>query len=321
MGCEGSGFLPGVGLFGGYEAHGGIHDYGVARGSVLAMEDGFGDGFVVGHVASADAVEGLEGEAEVLRGEAEAFHCSVADGEDGGGGGDADFSHTVVRVDDETPIEAEFGGGSCDHFGGFVGPGSGYLHFGSGGVGEGAEEVESRAEFEFQADGLDVLDGSVEGRGEKETDAGALDAAGDDFGRGGGFDAEGFEKVGRAGTAGDGAVAVFGDADSGSGDDESGGGGDVEAGCGVASGAAGVEDGAAEGGDGELDGGGAHGAGEAGEFADGLSLYVEGGEERGGENRGGLAGEEGSHGGFGLFFGEGMTGGDGVEEFQVHAKV
>jgi len=50
--------------------------------------------------------------------------------------------------------------------GGVDGRGSDELGVGSGGIGEGAEEVEGGAHFEFGAGGLGVLHGGVDGGSE-----------------------------------------------------------------------------------------------------------------------------------------------------------
>src|SRR5690606_27342122 len=102
---------------------------------------------------------------------------------------------------------------------------------------------------EGSARGAGALRGGVVVDREAEADAGLVEAAGLNGGRGVHVHAEVLEDFGAA-AAGAGAVAVLGDEDarrgagvrrSGRGDDESGGGGDVE-GLGGAAGAAGVDD-------------------------------------------------------------------------------
>src|SRR5690348_18269297 len=68
----------------------------------------------------------------------------------------------------------------------------------------------------------------MNGGSEEEADADFFDGAADAFGGLIERDAEGFEDVGGAAAGTDGAIAVFGDADSRAGDDERGGGGNVE---------------------------------------------------------------------------------------------
>ena len=182
------------------------------------------------------------------------------------------------------------------------------LRRGSGGVGEWADEVEDGADAEGSADGHDGLHGGMEGWRVEEGEAMFAERGCTFFGGERDWDSEGFEDVGRTGLAGDGAVAVFGDADFGVGvcacgcGDESGGGGDVEGAGGVGSGAAGVDEGEALGvGEGDGSGGGAHGVDEAGDLVGGFAAGGEGGEEGGDVEVGGFAAEDGleDFGGFG----------------------
>src|SRR5260370_4836555 len=148
---------------------------------------------------------------------------------------------------------------------------------GSGGVGEGAEEVEDGADSEGLADGHDGLHGRVQAGGVKEGESMPAQRGGGVDGREAEGDAEGFEHIGGAGLGGDGAVAVLGDHDSGpgggsgGGGDEGGGGGDVEGAAAVSAGAAGVdEDGLLGGVERGGGGGGAHGVDEAGDLGGGV---------------------------------------------------
>ena len=170
------------------------------------------------------------------------------------------------------------------------------------------------ADAEGSANGHDGFHGGVKGRGVEESETVFAEGGCAVFGGEGDGDAEGFEDVGGAGLAGDGAVAVFGDEDFGSGGraggccDEGGGGGYVEGAAGVSAGAAGVYElqlfGLIEG---EMGGGGAHGVDEAGDLFGGFAAGGEGGEESGDVEIGGLGAEDGleDFGGFGA--GEGFA--------------
>jgi len=129
----------------------------------------------------------------------------------------------------------------------------------------------------------------------------------------GNIDAKFLEDVGAAAQAGEGAIAVFGDADACSGDDESGHGGDIESAAAIASGAAGIEESLA--GEGDVDGMGlgAHGSGEAEEFVAGFAFHAEGDEESGDLGGGGLAFEDSGHGECGVLGSEAFTVGDAVQ--------
>ncbi len=86
-----------------------------------------------------------------------------------------------------------------------------------------------------------VFHGAVMARREQETDADAIDAGADLVGRQFEIDAGGFQYVGTAAGAGDGAVAVLGDAAAGGRDDEGRRRGYVERVGAVAAGAAGID--------------------------------------------------------------------------------
>ena len=95
------------------------------------------------------------------------------------------------------------------------------------------------------ADRLGVLHGGVDGGGEQEADADFADGARGIVRRHVDADAPGFQQVGAAALAGDGAIAVLGDVDAGAGHHERGDGGDVKGVGAVAAGAAGIEQGLA----------------------------------------------------------------------------
>ncbi len=182
------------------------------------------------------------------------------------------------------------------------------LAAGSGGVEQGAEDVQDGAHAEGFADRHHCFQLRMMRGGEEEGEAVGAEGLG---GFGGGEvdgDAEGFEDVGGAAEGGDGAVAVLGDFDSGCRCDQGGGGGDVEAAAGVASGAAGVDQVVllyvAEG---KEVGGVAEGVGEAGDLGGGFAAGGQGAEQGGEFDVAGLAGEDAFHERGGVFAGEGFA--------------
>lgn len=313
FGGEGHGLAEVFRVAGGDKRGGGVDEDDVAAGPFFAVEHGAGDGGVGFPVATAQVGGPGDADAEIVGVKFDAVQGAVADfkGERSGGGGD--LVHAVVTVDDEAALEAELKESLRHEFCGERTPGADELGLGAGGIGERAEHVEDGAHLEFDADGLGVLHGGVKGGSEEETDAGFADALTHLRGVEGDFDAEGLEDVGAAALAGDGTVAVLGDAGSGSGGDEGGDGGDVEGALAVASGAAGVDDGAWAGVD-WIDAC-AHGAGESGDLFSGFAADAEGGEEGGGLRRRGVAFQQEAHGLFCLCGVEGSFHG-GVEKVE-----
>ena len=278
------------GKIGGVQGEGGIGEDDIARGTGIAMEDGFGDAGILGDIAAEEGLGRSAGEFEGFRGKRERGDGAVANFKGVGDTGGGDFVEAVFTVDDEAAREAKQVEGFGNERGGLGGEGACNLDIGAGGVGERAEVVKQGARFQLGADGLDVAGGPMEEGREEEGDA----VGGE---RGGGVlevDAERFEEVGTATEAGEGAVAVFGDAETCSGGNEGGDGGDVEGTGEITAGAAGVEE--RFGGDGRGVGGGTEGAGGTGQFVGSFAFQMERDEESGDLGFRRLAFENGLHG-------------------------
>ena len=139
----------------------------------------------------------------------------------------------------------------------------------------------------------------------EEDEAGFAEALDGELGREGDGDAEGFEDVCRADLAGDGAVAMLGNASAGAGGDDGCAGRDVEGGAAAATGADDVDEAFALGvGEGDGGGVGAHDVDKAGEFRGEFAAGGECGEEGCGLNLWGFAGEHGVEHGARLLAGE-----------------
>lgn len=293
------------------EDGGGVEEDDVAARAGLAGEDGGEDGGVGLGVASDEGFGGGSGEASVLGGDGGEGDDAVVDFGDVGGAEDGDFVETGAigcggcAVDDEGVAGTELGHGFGDEGDEVRGVDAHDLRGCSGGIGEGAEEVEDGADSEGAADGHDGLHRRVEAGGVEEGEAMRSEGGGGFDGREADGDAEGFEDVCGAGLRCDGAVAVLGYGGSGGCGDEGGGGGDVEGTGGITAGAAGVDEELALGGfEGEGGGGGAHGFDEAGDFGGGFAAGGEGSEESGDFDVGELAGEDLLHEVAGVFAGE-----------------
>ncbi|MCU1226934.1 MAG: hypothetical protein JWQ42_5027 [Edaphobacter sp.] len=314
------------GEVGGDQDGGGIEQDDVAAGAAFACEDGGEDGRVGVGVASDEGFDGGAFEAGVLGREGAEGDDAVVDLGEVGWAADGDLVEGADgaigsfggSVDDEGVAGAEEGHGFGDEGNGVGRVDSHDLRGGSGGVGEGAEEVEDGPDAEGSANGHDGLHGLVQTGGVEEGKAMVAEGGGGFDGGDVNGDAEGFENVGGAAPGGDGAVAVLGDGGSCGGGYESGGGGDVEGVAAVSAGAAGVDE---EGllcwreGDGSDDG--AHGIDEACDLGGGFATCGQSTEEGGDFDVGELAGEDLLHEGAGLLAGEGRAAFDKVLEVRL----
>ena len=295
----------------GDEDGGSVEEDDVAARAGFTGEDGGEDGGVGLGVTSDEGFGGGPGEVGVFGRDGGEGDDAVVDFGDVGGAEDGDFveAGAVGRggfaVDDKGVTGAELGHGFSDEGDQVRGVDAHDLGGCSGGIGEGAEEVEDGADSEGAADGHDGLHRWMEAGGVEEGKAMRSEGGGGFDGREADGDAERFEDVCGAGLRCDGAVAVFGYGGSGGGGDEGGGGGDVEGAGGVAAGAASVDEELTLGGfEGEGGGGGAHGFDEAGDLGGCFTAGGEGSEEGGDFDIGELAGEDQLHEVAGVFAGK-----------------
>jgi hypothetical protein len=318
------------GEVGGDQDGGSIEQDNVAAGAAFAREDGGEDGGVGMGVASDEGFDGGAFEADVLGCEGAEGDDAVVDLGEVGWSADGDLVEGADgaiggfggAVDNEGVAGAEEGHGIGDE-GDSVGCVDSHdLCGGSGGVGEGTEEVEDGADAEGPANGHDGLHGLVQTGGVEEGKAMVAEGGGGFYGGDVDGDAEGFEDVGGAAAGGDGAVAVLGDGGSRGGGYESGGGGDVEGVTAVSAGAAGVdEEGLLCGREGDGSDDGAHGIDEACDLGGGLATCSEGTEEGGDLDVGKLAGEDRLHEGACLLAGEGRAAFDKVLEVRLEGHL
>lgn len=307
-------FEDGTGAVGDEEGGAGVEEDGIAFGAAFnAPEDATEDGGVFVAVAAGQVVHGGGLDGETLEGEGAdgepAFVMELGDGGIADGGEFVEVPGRGMAADDHGAAEAELLEDLGD---GLAEIGVGYAHqlaVGSGGVKEGAEDIEHGALAAFGADftgGSDVAESGVIAWGEEEGEMLVAQGGGGQVGGEFDGDAEGFEDVGAAGSGSDGAIAVFGDGHTGASDEQGDGGGDIEGMLTVAAGAADIEEtGMAGGGiDGDRHGAIAEGGGEGGDFGGGFAALGEGDEEV----SFGLGGE--------VFAGEGVEGGEEVGGWQ-----
>ena len=306
----------------GYEGGGGVEEDDVAARAGDAGEDVVEVGGVGGDVPTGELVERGAGQAGHFWGDAGGFEggrlagLGLFDAADYGFAGGGELVDAVGPVDDEGSLGPESGEGTANEEDTAGSKDSDDLVAGSGGVGEGAAEVEDGAEAEGAAEGAEDLDGRVVERGVEEHETGGAEALGGELGREFDGNAESFENVGGPALGGDGTVAVLSDPGSGSGGDEGCAGGDVEGERTAATGADNVNELSAfvvvEG---DMGGALAHDLNKAGQLGGLFAAGGEDGDEGGDFDLGDLAGEDFSEDVGGLFAGHGRAiFGEGFEE-------
>lgn len=207
----------------------------------------------------------------------DAGDADLADGATAGG---------VAAPNDGVALASECAQGGVEEGKLFAQENADELGVGTGGIEQGAEEIEDGAAAfaaELFADGGDFGEGGVVFGREEKDGADFFHAGSGFFGRQIGADAEGGEDVGAAGFLCHAAVAVFDDGNAEGGEDEDGAGGDVKDLEAAAASAATVEEGLAVPGAAKagIDGEGKKFAGEGGEFSGGFALVGEGAKEVG----------------------------------------
>ena len=183
---------------------GGIEQDDVAAGGALAGEDGGEDGGVGGGVAANEGFDGGAFEAGVLWGDGAEGDDAVADFGEVSGAADGDFVEAAMgtgggfggAVNDEGVAGAEDRHGFGYERDGVGGVDAHDLRGGSGGVGEGAEEIEDGADAEGSANGHDGFHRWMQRRRVEEGEAMLAEGGGGFDGGETDGDAEGFEDVG-----------------------------------------------------------------------------------------------------------------------------
>lgn len=284
-------FEDGAGAVGDEESGAGVEEDGITLGAaIFAVEQAPENGGVFLTVATGQIVHGGGLDGETLHGESgdgkAAFVMELGEGGVTGGRQFVEVTGRGMAADDHGTSKAELLKDLGDGFAEIGVRDAHELAIGSGGIEEGTEEVEHGALAAFGADfagGGDMAEGGVIAGGEEEGEVviaqGGRGLVGGEIDR----DAEGFEDVGAAGPGGDGAVAVFGDRNTGAGNEQCDGGGDVEGVLSIAAGATDVEESGVAGGgiDGDRDGAVTEGGGKGGDFGGGFTAAGEGGEEVG----------------------------------------